>query len=325
MAEALGLDYWLQWQVLVCALIILIPAVISLNLTIKTSKKQVHQKLKSCDLWLPCWKNLHPKWLLLYRVIAFCFMALLLCQTMVSFGPFIFFYYTQWTVALVLVYFMIGIIVSARGCWIYFKEPFGRVEDREMLVAKDYSKNAHESTTDIKDVGAINSIQQEAGALENLMQSIYHACGGAVMLTDLVFWFILQPLSGDTLTILLGLLHSVNVVFLVLDSAFNNHPFPWSNFTYFVLWSCAYVISQWTVHVFGVVTWWPYPFLELDTPWAPAWYFGLALFHIPCYGLYSLLIKAKDFILSRMSPRTYSSLPSESTEMNIAWSMDNTQ
>lgn len=64
--------------------------------------------------------------------------------------------------------------MSARGCWIYSKEPFAQVEDREMLVAKDYSNNGHESTTDIKAVGAKNSIQQEAGALENLMQSIYH-------------------------------------------------------------------------------------------------------------------------------------------------------
>lgn len=43
-----------------------------------------------------------------------------------------------------------------------------------MLVTKDYSDNTHESATDIKDVGAKYSIQQEAGALENLMQSIYH-------------------------------------------------------------------------------------------------------------------------------------------------------
>ncbi|KAL1827284.1 hypothetical protein ACET3Z_005696 [Daucus carota] len=307
MAEATDLDYWLQWQVLVCALIVFIPTIISLNLIIKTSRRQVkqqQQQLKSCDLWLPCWKNLHPKWLLLYRVIAFCFMALLLCQTVVSFGPFICFYYTQWTVALVLVYFAIGVIVSARGCWTYPKEPLANNADREMLVAKDYSDSAHESTTDIKAVGE-NSIHQEAGALENLMQSIYHACGGAVMLTDLVFWFLLLPWGNDSLTMLLGLLHSANVVFLVLDSAFNNHPFPWSRFTYFVLWSCAYIISQWIIHFCGVVTWWPYPFLELDTPWAPAWYFGLALFHIPCYALYSLLIEAKDFILSRMFPRAF--------------------
>lgn len=43
-----------------------------------------------------------------------------------------------------------------------------------MLVAKDYSNSAQESTTDIKAVGAKNSIQKKAGALENLMQSIYH-------------------------------------------------------------------------------------------------------------------------------------------------------
>lgn len=63
--------------------------------------------------------------------------------------------------------------MSARGCWTYPKEPLANHADREMLVAKDYSDNAHESTTDIKVVGE-NSIHQEAGAFENLMQSIYH-------------------------------------------------------------------------------------------------------------------------------------------------------
>lgn len=50
---------------------------------------------------------------------------------------------------------------------------------------------------------------------------------------------------------------------------------------------------------------WPYPFLELNTPWAPLWYFGMALVHIPCYGLYELLIKAKDQIFSRLFPQAF--------------------
>lgn len=115
MAEATGLDYWLQWQVLVCALIVFIPTIISLNLIIKTSRRQVkQQQLKSCDLWLPCWKNLHPKWLLLYRVIAFCFMALLLCQTVVSFGPFICFYYTQYEFLQLKLFHVLQVLVFSR-------------------------------------------------------------------------------------------------------------------------------------------------------------------------------------------------------------------
>ena len=114
--DAVGLDYWLQWQVLVCALIIIIPLGISLKITIRSSGN-VHQQLKSCDLWLPCWKNLHPKWLLLYRVIAFCFMALLLCQTVVSFGPFICFYYTQYEFLQLKLFHVLQVLVFSR-IWI---------------------------------------------------------------------------------------------------------------------------------------------------------------------------------------------------------------
>ncbi|XP_074347884.1 uncharacterized protein LOC141686732 isoform X2 [Apium graveolens] len=305
---AVGLDYWLQWQVFVCALIIIIPLSISLRITIKRGLKG-DQQLRSCDLWLPCWKNLHPKWLLLYRVIAFCSMAFLLYQTVVSFGLFVFYFYTQWTFTLVLFYFAIGTIVSARGCWIYSKKPFAQDADRETLLKKDRSDKPNDPTANREAVETGSSIGQEAGTLEILLHSIYHACAGAVMLTDLVFWFILVPLmvgKDFELTMLIGLMHSVNVVFLFLDSAFNSHPFPWSRFTYFVLWTGAYIIFQWTIHACGV-TWWPYPFLELNTPWAPAWYFGMALFHVPCYGLYALLIKAKEFVFSRMFPRSYTS------------------
>ncbi|XP_063939675.1 uncharacterized protein LOC108222523 isoform X2 [Daucus carota subsp. sativus] len=304
--DAVGLDYWLQWQVLVCALIIIIPLGISLKITIRSSGNG-HQQLKSCDLWLPCWKNLHPKWLLLYRVIAFCSMAFLLYQTVASFGLFVFYFYTQWTFTLVLLYFAIGIIVSSRGCSMYSKKPSTQVADGDTLSKKDHHEKANNFTTNVKAIETKSLSGQEAGALEILMHSIYHACAGAVVLTDLVFWFILVPLmSGKDfkLTVLIGLMHSVNVVFLLLDSAFNNHPFPWSRFTYFVLWTGAYIIFQWTIHACGV-TWWPYPFLELNTPWAPAWYFGMALFHVPCYGLYALLVKAKDFVFSRIFPHAF--------------------
>ncbi|KAL6225645.1 hypothetical protein ACLB2K_004494 [Fragaria x ananassa] len=77
-----------------------------------------------------------------------------------------------------------------------------------------------------------------------------------------------------------------------------------AGFAYFVLFSCLYITFQWTIHALGV-DWWPYPFLELNTPWAPVCYFGLALVHIPCYWIYTLVVKAKCSIFTRLFPRAF--------------------
>ncbi|KAL0389761.1 UNVERIFIED_CONTAM: hypothetical protein Scaly_0333200 [Sesamum calycinum] len=235
---ALGLEYWLQWQVLVSALILLLTTVVSVLLLRKRGSEE-RGSLKPTDFWTPCWRNLHPRWLLFYRAFAFIAMAYLLYQTVAAFGFFVFFFYTQWTFALVMVYFATS--------------------------------------------------------------------AGAAMLTDLVFWCLLLPfMTGKDfqLTLLIGCMHSVNAVFLILESALNRLPFTWFGLVYFVLWSCAYVVFQWVLHA-CCFTWWPYPFFDLSTPWAPLWYLALGLVHIPCYGLYVLLKKAKNAAFSRIFPRKF--------------------
>lgn len=285
----MSLDYWLQWQVFVCAVIFIIPGAIALKLIINKRGRRTEHVIKSTDLWIPCWRNLHPIWLLCYRASAFAAMAFLLVQTVSNLGFFVFLFYTQWTFALVGIYFAVGTVISARGCWLYSTNPRG---EREKFL-----KTAAEQ----------NSSEQPLGFWENLMLIIYQITAGAVMLTDIVFWCLLLPfMTGENfkLTVLIGLMHSVNAIFLLLDSVLSNLKFTWFGFTYFILWSCSYIVFQWSLHT-CCLSWWPYPFLELNTPWAPLWYLGIAVVHVPCYGLYGLLIKAKDGIFSRLFPQAF--------------------
>lgn len=288
--SALGLDYWLQWQVFVCALIFIIPTTIALRFIINKRRKENEPIIiKSTDLWIPCWRNLHPIWLLSFRASALVAMAFMIYQTVVNLGFFVFLFYTQWTFALVGIYFALGTFISARGCWLYTTNQRGETD-------KFLRTTAEQSNS-----------EQQLGFLEILMLIIYQICAGAVMLTDIVFWCLLLPfMTGENfkLTLLIGLMHSVNAVFLLLDSVLSNLQFTWFGITYFILWSCSYIVFQWSLHV-CCLSWWPYPFLELNTPWAPLWYFGMALVHIPCYGLYELLIKAKDQIFSRLFPQAF--------------------
>ncbi|KAF5177115.1 transmembrane protein [Thalictrum thalictroides] len=270
-----GLEYFLRWQVAVCALIIFLPTIGAFVLLSRLQKPH----LNSSDLWLPCWRNLNPVWLLIYRALVVSCMSWLLYEVTILYGVPIFFFYTQWTFTLVIAYFALGTIISAHGCWKYLKTAV--VENEE------------------------DNVKERAGFWGYLMLIVYQTCAGAVMLTDIVFWGLLLPFQSEgqfVLTLLIGCMHGVNLLFLLLDTALNNLPFPWFRMAYFVFWSCTYIIFQWTLHARGI-SWWPYAFLELSTPWAPVWYLAIALIHIPCYGFYVLVVKLKISLFSKLFPR----------------------
>ncbi|KAF5187534.1 transmembrane protein, partial [Thalictrum thalictroides] len=222
-----------------------------------------------------------------------------------------------WTFTLVIVYFALGSIISAHGCWKYLKTPVGESEERNGFLRKESDENQStttftSNTNESKNVAPQyhdeeDKVKQKAGFWGYLMLIMYQTCAGASMLTDIVFWGLLLPFqSGEefSLTLLLGCMHGLNLLFLLLDTALNNLPFPWFRMTYFIFWSCTYIVFQWTIHACDLFPW-PYAFLELSTPWAPMWYLAIALIHIPCYGFYVLVVKSKISLFSKVFPRSY--------------------
>ncbi|KAF8394727.1 hypothetical protein HHK36_020944 [Tetracentron sinense] len=275
--------------------------------------------VSSTQLWTSCWKGVHPIWLLGLRMVAGLVMAGILVWDVRRYDSSIFVYYTEWTFTLVIVYFALGTIISAHGCWTHSKEPVAKNEESSEFLKRDLEECKSTTTITFRTYGIRGTVklqnhhdqeeteQKGAGFLGYLMQTIYQTCAGAIMLTDLVFWFLIVPfLSTERLglNLLMGCMHTLNAVFLLLDTALNNLPFPWFRLAYFVLWSSLYVVFQWVIHACGF-TWWPYPFLELSTPWTPLWYLILAVIHIPCYGLYALIVKVKNSIFSRLFPHAF--------------------
>ncbi|XP_058083344.1 uncharacterized protein LOC131231229 isoform X2 [Magnolia sinica] len=310
-SEDEGFGYWIRWQVPVCALIFIVPTAASMVLI----SKRKRDRLNGLDLWIPCWRKLHPLWLLIYRATAFVSMSWLLYQMVSVDGAFVFYFYTQWTFTLVIVYFALGTVISAHGCWMYSNHLMENEESGGFLKTDSESKSTTATFRTNKIRGTIKvqsrhqqeEIERRAGFWGYLMQSIYQTCAGAAMLTDIVFWGLIVPflsIEHFSLNMLMGCMHVLNALFLLLDTALNSMPFPWFRLAYFVLWSCLYVIFQWVLHACGF-TWWPYPFLELSTPWAPLWYFCLALVHIPCYGFYAIIVKLKNSTFPRLFPHAY--------------------
>ncbi|XP_020086533.1 uncharacterized protein LOC109708965 isoform X1 [Ananas comosus] len=318
-----GIGYWMRWQVPVCALITAAPAIAAAVVLARVKR----EPLRSADLWAPCWGRLHPIALLCYRVLVFFAMASFLAVTVVNDGFGAFYFYTQWTFTLVIVYFagnlryvflQIASVISAHGCWVYSKQHTTENDEANGFLNDDPEENpgdriSRPNKNDDQDQIRFSShhgrllYEERAGFWGYLMQIIYQTSAGAVVLTDVVFWGLLVPfLSSEyfRVNLIMACMHSVNAVFLLTDTALNNLPFPWFGMAYFIFWSCIYVVFQWVLHACGS-TWWPYPFLELATPWAPLWYFFLALVHILCFSFYWLIAKAKVTYCPKLFPHAY--------------------
>ncbi|KMZ71459.1 hypothetical protein ZOSMA_17G00150 [Zostera marina] len=234
----------------------------------------------SC-LWTTCWIGVHPAWLLLLRLVSTVVLLGLLCWDIKRWNWLIFIYYTEWTFTLVIAYFTLGTFISAHGCW--------------NLKTSNQTPNSEQN------------LYTTAGLWGYTMQIMYQICAGGVMLTDIVFWGIIVPIlrTGHfTLDPLMGCIHSFNILFILLETCLNNMPFPLFRMSYFVMWSCAYVIFQWILHYCGF-SWWPYPFLDLTIPLAPLWYLMMALTHIPSYALYYGIVKGKLIFFPKMFPNIY--------------------
>ncbi|KAG7971140.1 hypothetical protein I3843_07G120800 [Carya illinoinensis] len=257
--------------------------------------------VSTSQLWTSCWRGMHPRWLLATRFLSFLIMAGFLAWDVVEWDATIFVYYTEWTFALVMVYFAVTVADLLALKFLV------DLEESRTTNSNIYREREIKATIKLQSHYTEEEIQQRAGCWGYLMQTAYQTCGGAVILTDIVFWGVIVPFLSNAhlgLNLLMGCMHTMNAVFLLVDTSLNSLPFPWFRLSYFVIWSCLYVIFQWVIHACGF-TWWPYPFLELSTPWAPLWYFCMAVVHIPCYGMYALIIKAKNSILPRFFPHAF--------------------
>ncbi|KAF9626678.1 hypothetical protein IFM89_038773 [Coptis chinensis] len=316
--------YWLNWRVALCALWISSCMLVASVLIWKYegSKKsrpngeetQQDEKgiLYEDEAWKPCLKEIHPAWLLVYRVAAFFLLLVLLIANVVVDGGGIFYFYTQWTFTLVTVYFGLGSLLSVYGCYKYRNKVsgarMGSDAEQGMYVSPTHDENTNACNSEKNSVPQDQDpVRQTAGTWGYIFQVIFQMNAGAVMLTDFVFWFVIVPfleIKDYNLNVLLVGMHSINAVFLLGDTALNCLRFPRFRIAYFILWTSVFVIFQWVIHA-CVSIWWPYPFLDLSSPYAPLWYFLVGLMHIPCYAIFALIVKLKHYLWLRWFPHSY--------------------
>ncbi|XP_068493452.1 uncharacterized protein [Phaseolus vulgaris] len=192
--------------------------------------------VRSTKLWSSCWPGMHPLWLLLIRFLSFLTLAVLQTLDVCDYDVTIFVYYTEWTFTLVMIYFALGTIISAHGCWQYINKPPLQNEEVDLFLRRDLEESMPTNPIACKDKETKASIslysqyveeefKQIVGFWGYLMQITYQTSAGAVILTDIVFWCVIVPflsISHFKLNMLMGAMHSLNAVFLLLDTALNN-------------------------------------------------------------------------------------------------------
>ncbi|BAT76075.1 hypothetical protein LR48_Vigan01g234800 [Vigna angularis] len=337
-ADTTTQSYWLNWRVLVCVIWVLLSAIFSSLIILKyevswkatgndnkegqretatrnDDQKETSSTLYEDEIWRPCLKGIHPVWLLGFRVFAFVVLLVLLILTATADGGSIFYFYTEWTFAAVTIYFGLGSLLSMHGCYQHLKKASG---DKVGNVDGDAEQGISDTPTTPQCSNPSNNdkglgtpqehlVRQPAGIWGYIFQIIFQIIAGAVMLTDCVFWFIIVPfltIKDYHINLLIISMHTINAVFLLGDTALNSLRFPWFRIGYFFMWTITYVIFQWIVHAI-VKLWWPYPFLDLSSSYAPLCYFSMALLHIPCYGIFALIMKLKHSVLSTRYPDSY--------------------
>uniref|UniRef100_A0A1J3EWJ7 Transmembrane protein n=1 Tax=Noccaea caerulescens TaxID=107243 RepID=A0A1J3EWJ7_NOCCA len=314
-ADTTASSYWLNWRVFLCALILLAPLVLAAILIWRyegkrrgrESRREVPGTLFQDEAWSTCIKRINPRWLIAFRVFSFVAMLTLLVSNVVRDGSGIFYFYTQWTFTLVALYFAYGALLSMCGCCIYNREVGGNVESytsigdaeqgtyRPPIITPDEVGNTPKSPNTHPQAPT----RETAGFWVYIFQVLFQTCAGAVVLTDVVFWGLLYPFTeGYKLSFLDVCMHSLNAVFLLGDTCLNSLRFPLFRISYFILWSSIFVAYQWIIHAVKNL-WWPYQFLDLSSPYAPLWYLGVALMHVPCFAVFALIIKLKTFLLQR--------------------------
>ncbi|KAG5046240.1 hypothetical protein AAZX31_06G172800 [Glycine max] len=321
-------SYWLNWRVLLCAIWIVVSVILASLLVWKyerlrkparngsrETQQETSATLYEDETWRPCLKGIHPAWLMALRIVAFIALLVLLIINAIVDGGSIFYYYTQWTFTSITIYFGLGSLLSIYGCYQHHKkatgDKVGNVDgDAEQGMydasALPQSSNPFDPEKSLGDPEEV-LVRQHAGIWGYTFQIIFQINAGAVMLTDCVFWFIIVPfltIKDYNLNFLIVIMHSINAVFLIGDTALNCLRFPWFRIGYFCLWTITYVLFQWIVHA-CIYLWWPYPFLDLSSSYAPLWYFAVALLHVPCYGIFALLMKLKHHVLSTRYPDSY--------------------
>ncbi|KAL8210942.1 hypothetical protein R6Q57_005379 [Mikania cordata] len=110
--DSTSLSYWLRWEFFFCLLSVVTSAIVASFLIWKYEGSYNTERAYSLydgEAWMPCVKGLSPVWLMAFRVIASCLLLAASIADVATHGTNLFYYYTQWTLILTILYFVFSL------------------------------------------------------------------------------------------------------------------------------------------------------------------------------------------------------------------------
>ncbi|TQD98075.1 hypothetical protein C1H46_016340 [Malus baccata] len=207
-ADTTTLSYWLTWRVLLCAIWVFVPMVIALLMIwkydgkdhSKSDRRDTQQDISEdfCgdEVWRPCLKEIHPVWLLIYRVISFSLLLATLIIKVAIAGSRIFYFYTQWTFTLVTIYFGFGSLLSIYGCfWCKKTSSTTTLGDYDHVGTDAENGTYIPLENEEKDSSPQDEscLPRAAAKCSRVFEAMFEMNAGAVMLTDCIYWLVIFP------------------------------------------------------------------------------------------------------------------------------------
>lgn len=125
-------------------------------------------------------------------------------------------------------------------------------------------------------------------------------CLATSILISVVVWTILYPYAvkmhypEKILNWVSYCQHALNLVFLQVDFLSTRHTVSFHALPLLIAWPSMYSVFTWFLHGTVAKGFWPYPFMEVNTPYAPLWYAGLLLAHVVGLAMVYIISRCKS-------------------------------
>jgi hypothetical protein len=217
------------------------------------------------------------------RFLSFCYICgVSVIANYAERTSFTWFFFTTWNVQLISFYFLFALSASIIG---FIHD--GKSNASGNTGCLNYDIEGGEEPKGRRKIWSQHTIN-----FGYVIHILFEVCSGTAVLVTLVAFIAINSSSSFWNVAV----HLMNVLVMILELFLNNMYLRLDHIPYNLTWAFIYVIFMWSIVVMGNITFWPYPFLAVDTYYSFFFYTGTIVADIVAYIIFFLLALAKFHI-----------------------------